>query len=398
MECNVAKQIMPDYLMGLTDETVKKELEEHLKECEACQKHLEELKKAELDYKKDGVEPLKKVNKVIKKHKRGKILAIIGIIILLGIVSVFVLGELKPEERKLPSITKMRYKHKAEKIVEQFFNNDMEALLNGCVSYLIPGTDDYPFTKAECVQNMILDYSDQLKKMNEGLLYNKDYRIDRCDVYYHDMFSSYLGRLYPSEEKYKNHNYEVCMEISTDIGNLRINIQFFNDDNYDFSFFLDNSDSKSVFENKLLDMNLMISHICRIASGADYYPYLLNGRLLNQDDENKFFGFSHMFATLNCHENSDDTYINGFSGRLEEIYKKSKTESVNMEIRNYDNDAHALNVEMIWVIKDLNGHEAVMRKNLLYGPYGYQKVDDEAKFVSENGFDTELEMMMRELF
>lgn len=53
---------------------------------------------------------------------------------------------------------------------------------------------------------------------------------------------------------------------------------------------------------------------------------------------------------------------------------------------------------MIWVIKDLNGREAIMRKNLLYGPYGYQKLDDEAKFVSENGFDTELEKMMRELF
>ena len=53
---------------------------------------------------------------------------------------------------------------------------------------------------------------------------------------------------------------------------------------------------------------------------------------------------------------------------------------------------------MIWVIKDLNGREAIMRKNLLYGPYGYQKLDDEAKFVTENGFNTELEKMMRELF
>ena len=45
MDCKVAKQLMPDYLMGMTDNEVKKEFEEHIKECESCSNALEELKK-----------------------------------------------------------------------------------------------------------------------------------------------------------------------------------------------------------------------------------------------------------------------------------------------------------------------------------------------------------------
>ena len=46
----------------------------------------------------------------------------------------------------------------------------------------------------------------------------------------------------------------------------------------------------------------------------------------------------------------------------------------------------------------MNGHEAVMRKDLLYGPYGYQKLNDEAKIVAEEGFDEELAGKMKKLF
>ena len=57
-----------------------------------------------------------------------------------------------------------------------------------------------------------------------------------------------------------------------------------------------------------------------------------------------------------------------------------------------------LAIEMIWIIKDLDGHEAVMRKDLLYGPYGYQKLNDEAKIVAEEGFNKELEQKMKNLY
>ncbi len=400
MDCKVAKQLMTDYLMGMTDEEVKKEFEEHISGCESCKKALEELKKVEQEYdKKDGAEPLKKVNKVIKKHKRGKILAIIGALILVGVVAYFVMGELRPEDGRFYSITKMRYKHKAEEIVDYFFNNDMESLLNGTVSYLIAGNKDLPYSKAKCVEDMIVDYSDQLKKMNEGFLNGHEYKIVDSYISYDEIYRSYLRNIYPNEEKYKDYNYQVNMEISTDIGNLEIFVRFFNHDNYDFYITDNNIDSqKDDFQSKLLDMSTMIGHVYRFASGADPFPYVINGRLLEENYEDGFIGIGKIIATNNCHENKDDTYIKGFNERLDEIYYISKTESFNLEVRDYNPNEHAINVELIWIIKDSNGHEAVMRKNLLYGPYGYQKMDDSSEIVAEEGFDEELEGKMKKLF
>ncbi len=397
MDCKVAKQLMPDYLMGMADEDVKKEFEEHIKECESCSKALEELRKAGQEYdKKDGTEPLKKVNKVIKKHKRGKIIAVIVALILAGIAAVFVLGELKPEEKSLPSITKMKYKHRAEEIVDEFFSNDMEALLNGTVSYLIPGADYLPFTKAECVTDMIVDYSTRLKEINKNFLFGKKYTIENCNIGYREVFTSFMGKIYPSEEKYKTYNYTANMDISTEVGNFSVEIQFFNQDNYYLSIIPGHLGSE--FSDTLQDMDRMITHLYRYASGADYYHNVLNDRLLNGRYENDGTSVGKMFATTNCLDYYDEAYSNGFNERLKEIYGMSKTESVNMESRGYDKEKHAINVEMIWLIKDLNGHEAVLRKNLLYGPYGYQKLDDEADVLAEDGFDKELEQKIRNLF
>lgn len=400
MDCKVAKQLMADYLMGMTDEEVKKDFEEHISGCESCKKALDELKKAEQEYdKKDGAEPLKKVNKVIKKHKRGKILAIIGALILVGVVAYFVMGELRPEDGRFYSITKMRYKHKAEEIVDYFFSNDMESLLNGTVSYLIAGNNDLPYSKAKCVEDMIVDYSEQLKNLNKDFLYDKKYSIKRCKINYQKINNTYMELVYPNEKKYKRYNYTASIELSTDLGDFEVDIRFFNDDNYEFDIlFSDHERPEDEFQSKLRDINSIITHLERFASGADPFPYVINGRLLEENYEDGFIGIGKIIATDNCHENKDDTYIKGFNERLDDIYYSSKTESFNMEVRNYNPNEHAINVELIWIIKDMNGHEAVMRKDLLYGPYGYQKLNDEAKIVAEEGFDKELEEKMKKLF
>lgn len=400
MDCKVAKQLMADYLMGMTDEEVKKEFEEHLNSCESCKEALEKLKKAEQEYdKKDEAVPLKKVNKVIRKHKIGKILSIIGMLILAAIIVVFVMGELKPENDTLPSITKIRYKHKAEDIVEELFDNNMDVFLNGTVSYLIAGTDNLPFTKAQCVKKMIVDYSEQLKNLNKDFLYDKKYSIKRCKISYQIINNTYMELVYPNEKEYKRYNYTASMELSTDLGDFEVYIRFFNDDNYEFEIlFSDHERPEDEFQSKLRDINSIITHLERFASGADPFPYVINGRLLEENYEDGFIGIGKILATDNCHENKDDTYIKGFNERLEDIYYSSKTESFNLEVRGYNPNEHAINVELIWIIKDLNGYEAVMRKDLLYGPYGYQKLNDEAKIVAEEGFNKELEQKMKNLF
>ena len=398
MNCNMAKQLMADYLMGMTDEEINRKFDEHLKKCESCQKQMNELIKAEQKYdNKDATDSLKKVKKEINKHKRGRILAIICAVLLASITTVFVIGELRPES-SLPSITKIKYKKKAEKIIEKIFDNDMDDLMDGTVSYLTAGTDSFPYTRQECLSGMIEDYGLMLEEMNKDFFYGKEYMIEKNRVSYRELYKSVSETVNLPEESDKGNGYMVLVEVSTELGNFSVNISFFNTDNYHLNIYANSSNSGDDFFYKIQDMNAMFVRLDLFASGMDYNPYIMNDRLLKDNYGNGFVGVVENFASVYGQEISDDTYINGFNKRLEEIYNTSCTESVNMEIRDYNFEKHAINIEMIWIIRDMNGYEAVMIKDLLYGYHGYQKLNDEAKIIAEDGFDEELKKKMMELF
>lgn len=393
----MAKQLMSDYLMEMTDEGIKKEFEEHIIGCECCRKELDDLKKAEKEYdKNDNPIHLKKVNNEIKKHKRGKIIAIVCVLILTVVASIFVIGELKPESN-LPSITKIKYKNEAKKIVEDFFNNDMEAILYGMVSNIVAGTDSLPYTRQACLNDMIEDYSGLLKELNEGFAYGKEYRVDNCAVIYGKDNKTVADTANLLEKRGKENDYLITMNIATDIGEFSVSIQFSGISRYWFNINAEASDISGEALKSLQEINAILNRIDLFSSGMDYNPYILNDRLLRDNYENGFVGVNGSFASSD-EDPLDETYITGFNERLEEIYKNSKTKSVNMELRDYNFEKHAINVEMIWIISDLNGHEAVLTKKILYGYRGYQKLDDEANVIAEKGFDKELEKKMRDLF
>ena len=394
MDCNVAKQLMTDCLMGMTDESVKTEFEEHLAGCEKCRSAFEELKKAEQEYnKKEGAEPLKKVNKVIKKHKRGKILAILGAAVLAVVLLILIVGEINPKSG-LPSITRLKYKHKAEKILDALFTNDMELLLTGSFADIIPGTDGFTFSKAKCVEDMIVDYSKQLKKFNEGFLNGKGYDIKSCRVQYEEGYQTYLGRLHPYTEEYKNYVYEVYMEVNS-IGRFYMHV-FFIDENHYYIQFGAVPDAGQEFRDKMNMIMVPINQVEMVAKGIDWKQYVINGRMLG---DNGYINVGNNLVSDDCiRPATDETYLTGFNERLSGIYNTGKTVSVDIVIRDYNFEKHAINTELIWVIMDENGKSAVMRKKLLYGPFGYQKLDDEADFISDPGFDIDLKEKLRTLF
>ncbi len=69
-----------------------------------------------------------------------------------------------------------------------------------------------------------------------------------------------------------------------------------------------------------------------------------------------------------------------------------------MQIRDYNNEKHALNIQMIWQLQDKNGHKAIFTKDFQYGPYGYQKMDDSSEIVAEEGFSMEIKEKLENLF
>ncbi len=394
MDCNVAKQLMTDYLMGMTDESVKKEFEEHVKECEECRTAFQELKKAEKEYdKKEGAEPLKKVNKEIKKYKRGKILAILGAVVLATAFIILIVGEVNPKSG-LPSITKFKYKNKAEKIVDALFTNDMESLMTGAFSDIMPGTNAFTYSKSKCVENMIVDYSEQLKNLNRDFLYGQGYDIIRSWVRYEEGYQTYLGRIHSDQEEYKNYVYSVYMEVRS-VGEFSIHIYFIDENHYYLSL-IPKPSERLEFEDKMTDIAASITQVELLAKGLDWKPYVLNERLTA---ENGYVDIYGNVISSDCRKRlEDENYIAEFNERLADIYNTSKTDSLHIELLDYNFERHAANVELIWVIQDMKGNKAVMKKKMLYGPYSYEKLDDESEFIAEDGFDVELKEKMRKLF
>ena len=73
IDCKIAEQLIPDYIMNLTEDSIKAELEEHLNTCEPCRKLFEEMKKGGQNHDEQPAEkPFKKVNKALKSQKKKK--------------------------------------------------------------------------------------------------------------------------------------------------------------------------------------------------------------------------------------------------------------------------------------------------------------------------------------
>lgn len=86
-DCKIIQDLLPNYIEKLTNEETNKFVEEHLKECEECNKIYESMKK-ELDVKSEERE-VKEVNYIKKFSKKMKILRrILAAIIILFVIVV----------------------------------------------------------------------------------------------------------------------------------------------------------------------------------------------------------------------------------------------------------------------------------------------------------------------
>lgn len=95
MKCNIARDLLPLYLDGLCSEETKKELEEHLSECNECRKlvadfNIVEEAKTETIALNKNIEPLKKFKN--KMRRKNIIIRIVTIVMVLTIGFSLVLG------------------------------------------------------------------------------------------------------------------------------------------------------------------------------------------------------------------------------------------------------------------------------------------------------------------
>jgi len=84
-DCKIVQDLLPNYLEDLTNEETKVFVEEHLKECEECQKQLENMKKdIELNQVKSNKRDVKYIKKFGRKMRILKLIVLVIVLIFVG--------------------------------------------------------------------------------------------------------------------------------------------------------------------------------------------------------------------------------------------------------------------------------------------------------------------------
>lgn len=398
IDCVKAEQIMSDYILGLTDKEENFDMDAHIHICEKCRKYYEDLKKADKEMsEKSETEPFKKVNKVIRKQKKNKWIALILAVVFAMALAVIVIGELFPNTG-LPSITRLSYKKKAKNIVEDMFNNNMEPMLWGAVN-IASGTYGYSETKAVNVKDMFNDYTHQLNSIYDRYLAGRKWSIKETKVAYENRFS-YKSLINNGNQNPDHMGYTVTASIGIEDIEFDIIFYFYSPDYYDIYF----SYTEDILEYKegIEKIYNLINHFYRYVLDIDYMQYILNDRMVDNktvlDDmyDNYIPFLKGVYAPK---QGADDiTYTDELNEKLKEIKGTSITEHIDMQVRDYNIDKHALNVQMIWQITDINGYKAIMIKNFLYDVDGYHPTDDLVEIIAVDGFDAKLFRKLEELF
>lgn len=398
IDCVKAEQLMSDYVLGLTGKEATLDMDVHIHTCEKCRVYYEDLKKADKEMsEKSEADPFKKVNKVIRKQKKNKWIAVILTVIFAAALAIIVIGELFPSTG-LPSITRLSYKNKTKNIVEDMFNNNMEPMLQGAVN-LASGSYGYSETKAANVIEMFNDYTHQLNSIYDKYLTGKKWSIKKTKVAYENRFS-YKSLITPENHNPDHMGYTVTATIGIEDREFDIIFYFYSKDYYDIYFNI--TEDLSVFRKGIEEIYNLINHFYRYVLDIDYRQYILNDRMvynktvLGDVNINYVPFLKGIFAP---EQGVDDiTYTDELNEKLEEIKGTSITEHIDMQIRDYNIDKHALKVQMVWQLIDQNSHKAIMIKDFLYDVEGYHPADDLVEIITVDGFDPKLLRQLEELF
>lgn len=69
ISCNIIKDLLPLYIESLESEETRICIDEHLSECDACKKELEQMQRTDILVASTDIEPLKKIKRALQKKK-----------------------------------------------------------------------------------------------------------------------------------------------------------------------------------------------------------------------------------------------------------------------------------------------------------------------------------------
>lgn len=360
MNCKVAQDLLALYADDVCSEETKKELEEHLKECEKCSKALDEYKnkidvKTPKNHDIDKIEPLKKAKKKRKKY----IIIITVVLILLAVAILEIVWQEKHCEYVTP--TSISFYFKTKKQNEMLLNGDIDGFLkNVDFQQTIFTNEGKEISTKKDVEKMLQEYYDnfiknkhvEVKNIDIGLPPQTIIGLAGGDVEMTSDTNEYMTILYTWIDKKKCDVY-FCAEDSDGVSYETLANQKIN-------MILHNNYFKNL-KDRLTEFNKGLTHV--------YY---------NNDSKSK--------------ENV------ALGKRIDSVNKTSDVLSYKVSKSKYDQKEKVFKGTLTLVVKDKKTNKvAVLQQTVIETSLNYKPLDD-AKVVADDGITPELRDQLLKLF
>lgn len=427
MKCYVVKDLMPEYEEGLCSQETKKEIQEHLAECEACRNLYEALRESRGQEEEAGTEvnleeirPFAKIQYRMKHLTVRSVIISIAFLVICVIFGILTFFQFHPELNGI-SYDTIKYYQKAKDITESFAKGDMETFLQG----MLYGLDTGGQLNVSIYTNTSEFYEDTLAQLNA--LYNTSLagRDMKIKVEYVHYYTGDVSSFYNSSEEGHGCGYSAWTKIIVDDLYIGLNIYMYNDDEYGvYATVADNGDEyinneyftyeERVHEDGSVAYDVTYNYdneflrtVTQCVDYANYFQDIISyneranwelglTQLWNREEESKngtqlaYNLLAGMFARDCTAFDTDGIYTAQMADRISALMPQITVNESRMTNTGYDSSVKKITAVLFWSFTDQEGHTGILQKNFYYGPYGYEAVDDTEILLCDDGMTEEL--------
>ncbi|MGN1206488.1 MAG: zf-HC2 domain-containing protein [Eubacterium sp.] len=391
MKCNIVEDLLPEYIDGICQPETAEEIGKHLQECSNCQKKYQRMREGVVETEiqnlagMEDIKPFQKISKVLKKNRNKKIAAITLLVIVCAVFGTLTIGQIYPE-LPCPSYDSLMYRYEAKKVAKQFAEGDIEEVLAGMGVKLT--SQQYVNQKA-----FFQDMTTQIKQLHQKIFVGKKSTIRVDDVCYEGVENA------TEPEKYERYGYDVRVTVTCGEEEMVLELLFYNRYSYSFRGIRGNGDT-------VAELEAYLDFYYNASRSDNLEKYLTNERISGQNKDNlsedKAEKMATMFLTKDCKKISvkkDEIsrYQENVGKRLYDILGQCKENSFCLTDGRYNSEKKAYDSELYWKVLDKNGKKCILTQKFLYGPMGYQALE-EKDIQAEAGFDAEMKQKIERVF
>ena len=393
MKCNIIEDLLPEYADGMCQPETVEEIEKHLKECDSCLEKFERMQKDTMENELQNMEgmedirPFQKISKVLKRNRMKKIAAVLVLVVVCAVFGTLTVGQIFPE-LPCPSYDSLMYGHEAKKVAGQFADGEIEKVLGGM---------NVQLTSQQYVDQKVLfeDVTAQLTQLQQKIFAGKRTSVTVDEV-------CYEGAENTSEpEAYEKNGYDVRVTITYGEEEILLKLLFYNRSSYVIRNIEGNGEA-------VAEMQAYLDFYYNASRSDNLGRYLTNERISEQNKDNLSEDQTEkkavMFFVEDCKKSpvkdtaaETSAYQEKIGKCLYDILSRCRENSFCLTDGNYNSEKKAYDSELYWKVLDENGKKCILTQKFLYGPMGYQALD-EKEIQAEAGFDEELQKEITNIF